>query len=78
MIFIPKIFVIAAICIFTFSLSLGAASEPPPVGGQLPDIALSVPQSGELQLYLGVSGKQTFTIPEIKATIVLIEIFSMY
>jgi hypothetical protein len=29
-------------------------------------------------LYLGVDGRQTFAIPQIKAEVVLIEIFSMY
>jgi hypothetical protein len=48
------------------------------VGGKLPEITLAAPQSAELQLYLGVSGKQTFAIPEITAEVVLIEIFSMY
>jgi hypothetical protein len=48
------------------------------VGGQLPDFQLEVPQDSEQQLYLGVDGKQTFAIPEIRAEVVLIEIFSMY
>ena len=56
----------------------GAASQPPAVGGKLPEITLAAPQNTELQLYLGVSEKQTFAIPEIKAEVVLIEIFSMY
>lgn len=56
----------------------GAASQPPAVGEKLPEISLAAPQSAELQLYLGVSGQQTFAIPEIKAEVVLIEIFSMY
>jgi len=37
-----------------------------------------VPDNPELQQYLGVSGEKTFTIPEIKSEVVLIEIFSMY
>ncbi|CAB1078289.1 hypothetical protein D1AOALGA4SA_6043 [Olavius algarvensis Delta 1 endosymbiont] len=64
-----------------FLLSVGpavAASQPPAVGGKLPEITLAAPQDAELQLYLGVRGKQTFAIPEIKAEVVLIEIFSMY
>ena len=64
-----------------FLLSIGpagAASQPPSVGGKLPEVTLAAPQNTELQLYLGVSGKQTFAIPEIKAEVVLIEIFSMY
>ena len=69
---------IAVICLFITGEPSGAASEPPAVGGRLPEITLTAPQDAELQLYLGVSGKQTFAIPEIKARIVLIEIFSMY
>jgi len=63
---------------FLLSIALAAASQPPAVGGKLPEITLAAPQDAESQLYLGVSGKQTFSIPEIKAEVVLIEIFSMY
>jgi len=73
-----KILLAAAICFFFSGEPLGAASEPPATGGKLPGIKLASPHNAELQLYLGVSGKQTFTIPEINAEIVLIEIFSMY
>ena len=76
--FYLKMWPAAALIIF---LSIGlaaAASQPPAVGGKLPEITLAAPQSPESQLYLGISGKQTFAIPEIKAEVVLIEIFSMY
>ena len=53
-------------------------TSPPAEGGVLPLIDLGVPQSPEYRQYLGISGDKTFTIPEIKAEIVLIEIFSMY
>ncbi len=56
----------------------GAENKPPAEGGVLPEIVLSVPEKPELQQYLGVTGKKTFTIPEIKAEVVIIEIFSMY
>jgi hypothetical protein len=55
-----------------------AEIKPPAEGDILPEIVLSVPENLELQQYLGVAGKKTFTIPEIKAEVVLIEIFSMY
>jgi len=55
-----------------------AEIEPPAEGGVLPEIILRVPENSELQQYLGVGGKETFTIPEIKAEVVIIEIFSMY
>lgn len=76
--FISKILFAAAMCFFLAGTPADAASQPPAVGGQLPDITLAAPSGNELQLYLGVSGKQTFAIPEIKAEVVLIEIFSMY
>jgi hypothetical protein len=76
--FYSKILLAAAMCFFFFGGPAGAASQPPAVGGKLPEIALAAPQNAELQMYLGVSGKQTFAIPEINAEVVLIEIFSMY
>ena len=73
-----KILLAAALYFFLSFGPVGAAFEPPAVGGQLPEITFAAPQRTELQLYLGVDGKQTFAIPEIKAEVVLIEIFSMY
>ena len=58
--------------------SADAKEKPPTEGGVLPEIVFSVPDNSELQQYIGVSGKKSFTIPEIKAEVVLIEIFSMY
>ena len=55
-----------------------ADSQPPVEGGVLPEFALPVPKADDLQHYLGVAGKDSFTIPEIKADVVIIEIFSMY
>ena len=57
---------------------VSAASQPPAVGGQLPEFTLPVPKSDEHQEYLGLSGKDAFKINEISADVVIIEIFSMY
>ena len=57
---------------------VSADTKPPAEGGMLPSIDLGVPPSTEYQQYLGIAGKKSFTIPEIKAEVVLIEIFSMY
>ena len=76
--FFSKIMLAVATCLYLTGGPVGAASKPPAVGGKLPEITLAAPQNAELQLYLGVGGKQTFAIPEIKAEVVLIEIFSMY
>ncbi len=58
--------------------ALGAESTPPPEGGVLPEIILNVPENPEYREYLGLTGKKTFKIPDIKSDIVIIEIFSMY
>ena len=76
--FISKVLFTAAMCLFLSGASAAAASQPPAVGGELPEFRLDVPQDTGLQLYLGVDGKQSFAIPEIKAEVVLVEIFSMY
>ena len=55
-----------------------AASQPPAVGGQLPEFTLPVPTSDEHKEYLGLAGKDAFKITEISADVVIIEIFSMY
>jgi hypothetical protein len=68
----------AMVVIFFHPGSVTAETKPPAEGGVLPAIDLAVPPSTEYQQYLGITGKKSFTIPEIKAEIVLIEIFSMY
>jgi peroxiredoxin len=59
---------------------VSAASSPPAVGGMLPDIKLSMPKDMSDKNYLGLGffGFGSFKIPEIKASLVIIEIFSMY
>ncbi len=66
------------VCVLAIVGFAGAENKPPAEGGVLPEIVLSVPENPDLQTYLGVTGKKTFTIPEIKAEVVIIEIFSMY
>jgi len=71
-------YLIAFVGIFLLTASFTTAgSQPPAVGGVLPEFDLAVPKSDEHQKYLGIAGK-TFTIPEIKAEVVIVEIFSMY
>lgn len=72
-----KIGVLGAMLVLTTNM-LFAGVDPPKTGGLLPEITLSVPVEAEHQKYLGLSGTGQFTIPEIKAPVVLIEFFSMY
>lgn len=55
-----------------------AATKPPPKGGTLPQFELPIPEDPETRSYLGLSGSGNFTIPQIKAQAVIVQIFSMY
>ena len=75
-----KAFLLVAVmaALFTPEAFTKGTTSPPAEGGVLPPIELGIPESPQYRQYLGVSGDKTFTIPEIKAEVVLIEIFSMY
>ncbi len=57
---------------------VSAANKPPLKGGLLPPIRLVIPKDASERDYLGISGEGYFKIPEIKASILIIEIFSHY
>jgi len=70
--------VVVAVSLLTICHQSLAANLPPAQGGVLPGISLSVPSDPDEKSYLGVSGSGFFRIPQIKAEVVIIEIFSMY
>ena len=72
--------VFTLICIFFLPMSLAtiAANKPPQKGETLPVINLPFPKSPAEKSYLGLSGDGSFKIPQIKANVVIVEIFSMY
>ena len=55
-----------------------AASEPPAQGTVLPQFQLAVPEDSEARGYLGLSGGGEFTVSEINAPVVVIQILSRY
>ena len=59
-------------------LPMAMAGEGLKPGEPLPSITLPVPETPALKDYLGLSGGDSFKIPQIKARVVIIEIFSMY
>jgi len=67
---------------FFFSIVLSypalAANAPPSKGSLLPSISLPIPKDSVEKQYLGLSGQGVFKIPQIKARMVIIQIFSMY
>ena len=68
----------AIFCASILHLIALAADEPPAVGTTLPEFRLPAPANPVQRTYLGISDATTFTIPEIKADVVIIEIYSMY
>jgi thiol-disulfide isomerase/thioredoxin len=55
-----------------------AANKPPQKGEVLPVMNLPMPKNPVEKGYLGLSGDHFFKIPQIKANVVIVEIFSMY
>ena len=55
-----------------------AAAKPPAQGDVLPPFELVVPEDSAAKSYLGLTGSGRFTIPQIRAKVVIIELFSMY
>jgi hypothetical protein len=55
-----------------------AASKPPAQGTVLPQFHLAVPEDSEARGYLGLSGSGRFTVSDINAPVVVIQIFSRY
>jgi thiol-disulfide isomerase/thioredoxin len=66
------------LCFFLCSNYAAADNALPGKGSVLPEIRLAVPKIEAHRTYLGISGGESFTIPDIKADVVIIEIFSMY
>ncbi len=67
-----------AIFALLFGACPAAANSPPKKGGKLPRIDLSVPGEHAHRAYLGLSGDGVFTIPQIEADVVIIEILNSY
>jgi len=69
---------LAIIISFSVPSSSTLASNPPSKGDVLPVINLPIPKNPDEKAYLGLSGAGTFRIPQIKAKVVILEVFSMY
>ena len=55
-----------------------AANRPPEAGESFPVIHLPIPGNADEKNYLGISGRGYFNIRDIRADVVVIEIFSLY
>lgn len=73
---IPWVWILVSVLLFTCP-AVATAVSPPAAGGLLPDLSLPAPQDPNERKYLGVNS-DSFKIPQIRANVVIIEIFSMY
>ncbi len=72
-----RIIIISAFALVLSAGSVSAVSAPQQ-GRPLPDIDLTVPKDPVHKDYLGLTGEGSFRITDIRAEVVIIEIFSMY
>jgi thiol-disulfide isomerase/thioredoxin len=73
-----KISIVVFLVLFASVAICAAEISPPQTGGVFPDIELLRPDNPVDLKYLGLSGSGAFKINQIKADVVIIEIFSMY
>jgi peroxiredoxin len=65
---------------FSFAAFCAAAEQPPQEGEAFPDLKFPTPQTKEHLAYLGMNSKvgPTFKLGQVKADVVIFEVFSMY
>jgi peroxiredoxin len=69
---------IMVVSVMLFVRSISAAGSTPATGEPFPDITLAVPDTSAQKEYLGLNDKGSFRLSQIKAELLIIEIFSMY
>ena len=73
-----RITIFSLIVLLTVAVSQPAVCGPPTAGDNLPEFYLPVPAEDRSRQYLGLDEKSKFKIADIKADVVIIQIFSMY
>lgn len=69
---------IPMVCGLLWIVPAQAAKSPPKVGEILPDFSMAVPGESDARDYLGLSRGGSFQVPQVKAQVVILEVFSMY
>ena len=72
------VLMVAAFWVALLVSMASANTTPPQPNSPLPDFKLPVPERAADKAYLGLTTTGPFTIAQIKAQVVIIEIFSMY
>jgi peroxiredoxin len=67
-----------ALCLLVATHAGLAFTKAPALGERLPPFKLPIPLDAGAERYLGLSGPGQFTIAQIEAKVVIIQIFSMY
>jgi len=70
--------ILAAAFLVLPAMHVCTAENIPEKGTAFPAITLPIPEKDAERAYLGLTGKGTFTISQIKAEVVILEIYSMY
>ncbi len=70
--------ILALVLMITWVSPAFPANKPPEKGENLPVFNLPIPKNPAEKAYLGLSGEGFFQIPQIKAKVVIVEIYSMY
>lgn len=70
--------VFAIMLILALVMPVLATDQPPGVGSTLPAMKLAKPADANDLKYIGLSGSGTFSVEDVKAQAVIIQIFSMY
>lgn len=64
--------------IFNLYPQTGFCGSPPKQGENLPEMSLSAPDSKKDKTYLGINGKSLFSIKDIDAQLIVLEIMGVY
>ncbi|MBW2637179.1 MAG: hypothetical protein JRC86_06610, partial [Deltaproteobacteria bacterium] len=75
--FVVLMGIVLCLVVVGSSFALGDA-KPPEVGAVFPEVKFAVPGESDYRTYLGLSEGDYFLIQDIKTTVVVVEILSMY
>lgn len=71
-------FVSMVMFVLASTAAMASANPPPQVGSTFPELKLIKPADSTDLKYLGLSGSGEFSVDQIKAQVVIVQIFSMY
>lgn len=74
----PVIGLLTLVFLFSLYPQVGFCGTPPKQGENLPEIGLVVPDSEKDKVYLGIKGKDRFSINDIDAQLIVLEIIGVY